>query len=126
VDATGATACQTYQKAATIEATLTVTDAEGATDTVEISPGNTPPVANIERPQSTRPWKVGAEIPFSGTASDGQDGALPRRGYPGPWSCTIATRTVSATSTTSRISRAWPAAPSSPPTTNILPLWNSG
>jgi glucose/arabinose dehydrogenase len=78
VDATGATASQTYQKAATIEATLTVTDAEGArdTDTVEIFPGNTPPVPNIERPQSTRTWRVGAEIPFSGTASDGQDGAL--------------------------------------------------
>jgi hypothetical protein len=55
-----------------------VTDSEGAkdTDTVEISPGNTPPVVTIERPQSTRTWRVGAEIPFSGTASDEQDGAL--------------------------------------------------
>jgi hypothetical protein len=55
-----------------------VTDAEGArdTDTVEISSGNTPAVVKIERPQSARTWRVGAEIPFSGTASDEQDGAL--------------------------------------------------
>ena len=78
VDATGATASHTYRAAGSFRATLAVTDAEGArdTDTVSISPGNTPPVANIEQPQSTRTWKVGAEIPFSGTASDEQDGAL--------------------------------------------------
>jgi hypothetical protein len=33
-------------------------------------------VAKIERPISTRTWRVGAEIPFSGSASDEQDGAL--------------------------------------------------
>jgi PKD repeat protein len=78
LDATGATASHTYQGAGTFEATLAVTDPKGArdTDTVEISPGNTPPVATIGRPQSTRTWRVGAEIPFSGTASDEQDGAL--------------------------------------------------
>jgi glucose/arabinose dehydrogenase len=78
VDATDATPSYTYQDAGDLDAKLTVTDAEGASDTddVEISPGNTPPVAKIERPLSTRTWKVGAEIPFSGSASDGQDGAL--------------------------------------------------
>lgn len=78
VDATGATASHTYEEAGKFNATLAVTDAEGArdTDTVEVSPGNTPPVATIEWPQSTRTWRVGAEIPFSGTASDEQDGVL--------------------------------------------------
>jgi glucose/arabinose dehydrogenase len=78
VDATGATASHTYPNAGDYDAKLTVTDAEGATDTdtVEISPGNTPPVAKIERPLSTRTWKVGDKIPFSGSASDEQDIAL--------------------------------------------------
>jgi glucose/arabinose dehydrogenase len=78
VDATGATATHTYEEAGEFEATLTVTDAQGArdTDTVEIFPGNTPPVAEIDRPLVTRTWRVGAEIPFSGTAFDEQDGAL--------------------------------------------------
>jgi glucose/arabinose dehydrogenase len=78
VDATGATPSHTYQDAGNFDAKLTVTDAEGASDTdvVEITPGNTPPVAKIERPISTRTWRVGAEIPFSGSASDEQDGAL--------------------------------------------------
>jgi glucose/arabinose dehydrogenase len=78
VDATGATASHIYQEAGVFDAKLTVTDAGGAkdTDTVEISPGNTPPVANIESPHATRTWRVGAEIPFSGTASDDEDGAL--------------------------------------------------
>ena len=78
VDATGATASHTYQEAGKYNATLAVTDAEGArdTDTVEISPGNTPPAVTIERPQSTRIWRVGAEIQFSGTATDEQAGVL--------------------------------------------------
>jgi len=78
VDATGATASHTYEEAGEFDATLAVTDAQGArdTDTVEISPGNTPPVAKIERPLATRTWRVGDEIPFSGTASDEQDGAI--------------------------------------------------
>jgi hypothetical protein len=55
-----------------------VTGAQGArdTDAVEISPGNTPPLAKIERPLATGTWRVGAEVTFSGTASDEQDGAL--------------------------------------------------
>src|SRR5215210_8876031 len=78
VDAAGASASHTYQDAGTYVAKLTVTDAAGDTDsdTVEISPGNTPPVAKIVRPLSTRTWKVGSEITFSGSASDEQDGTL--------------------------------------------------
>jgi PKD repeat protein len=78
VAATDATASDTYEEAGELEASLAVTDAQGArdTDTVKISPGNTPPVAQIERPLATRTWRVGAEIPFSGTASDEQDSTL--------------------------------------------------
>ena len=78
MDATDATTTHTYQEAGAFEAKLAVTDAKGArdTDTVRISPGNTPPVAKIEGPSATRTWRVGAEIPFSGSATDEQDGAL--------------------------------------------------
>jgi glucose/arabinose dehydrogenase len=78
VDTTGATVSHTYEETGKVEAKLKVTDAQGAidADTVEISPGNTPPVVNIERPLATRTWRVGAEIPISGTASDEQEGIL--------------------------------------------------
>jgi hypothetical protein len=78
VDAAGASASHTYQDAGTYVAKLTVTDAAGNkdSDTIEISPGNTPPVVKIDSPLSTRTWKVGSEITFSGSASDEQDGTL--------------------------------------------------
>ncbi len=78
VDATSASASHVYQDTGTYVATLTVRDAEGNQDsaTVEISPGNTPPVAKIHRPLSTRTWKVGDEISFSGSAMDEQEGTL--------------------------------------------------
>jgi PKD repeat protein len=78
VDATGPTPSYTYEDAGDFDAKLTVTDADGAsdTDTVEITPGDTPPVAKIERPVPSRTWRVGVKIPFSGSASDEQEGAL--------------------------------------------------
>src|SRR5262249_29428135 len=43
-------------------------------------PGDTPPEPTIETPQDEdAPWHVGEEIPFKGSASDLQDGALPAK-----------------------------------------------
>jgi hypothetical protein len=38
---------------------------------------NLPPVPNIDSPAATTTWKVGDVIPFSGSASDPEDGSLP-------------------------------------------------
>jgi PKD repeat protein len=60
---------------------LRVTDSRGASDTLDqaltISAGNTPPSATISAPLSTTTWKVGDTIPFSGSATDEEEGALP-------------------------------------------------
>ena len=71
-------ASHVYEDTGTYVATLRVRDAEGNqdSDTVKISPGNTPPVATIHRPLTDRTWKVGGEISFSGSAMDEQEGTL--------------------------------------------------
>ena len=78
VDATGVSASHTYQVAGTYTATLTVRDRDGAqsSDTVEISSGNTPPVATLGSPTASTTWRVNQAISFSGSATDQQDGAL--------------------------------------------------
>ena len=78
-DATTSRPTFTYTTAGTYVAKLTVTDPHGATatDTVTISPGNTPPQATIEAPASTFTWAVGDTIAFRGSATDAQDGTLP-------------------------------------------------
>jgi glucose/arabinose dehydrogenase/PKD repeat protein len=78
-DATGSTASYTYTAAGVYHPSLRVTDDQGATDTasVTITAGNTAPTAVIDSPASTLTWKVGDAIPFSGHATDAQDGTLP-------------------------------------------------
>jgi glucose/arabinose dehydrogenase len=78
-DATGPTASFTYTTAGVYHPSLRVTDDQGATDTasVTITAGNTAPAAVIDSPASTLTWKVGDTIPFSGHATDPQDGTLP-------------------------------------------------
>ena len=78
-DATGPTASFTYATAGVYHPSLRVTDDQGATDTtsVTITAGNTAPTAVIDSPASTQTWKVGDSIPFSGHATDPQDGTLP-------------------------------------------------
>jgi glucose/arabinose dehydrogenase/PKD repeat protein len=60
---------------------LRVTDSRGASDTLdqtlEISAGNVPPSATISAPSSATTWKVGDTIPFFGSATDEDEGALP-------------------------------------------------
>lgn len=58
---------------------LRVTDSRGAYETVshEIQSGNAPPVATIDSPNTSLTWKVGDQIPFSGSALDPDEGAIP-------------------------------------------------
>jgi len=78
-DATGATTSYTYTTAGTYHPSLRVTDDQGASDTTSasITAGDTAPTAIIDAPASSLVWKVGDTIPFSGHATDTQDGTLP-------------------------------------------------
>jgi PKD repeat protein len=78
-DATTATASYTYTAAGVYQPKLRVTDDQGASNTasVTITAGNTAPNPVIDSPTSSLAWKVGTVIPFSGHASDAQDGGLP-------------------------------------------------
>jgi glucose/arabinose dehydrogenase len=78
-DATSATTSTTYQTAGTYTPRLQVTDTSGATGvaSVTISAGNTPPRPVIDTPPDPTTWRVGDTIPFSGHATDDQDGTLP-------------------------------------------------
>jgi len=78
-DATGPTASYTYTGSGTYNASLRVTDDQGASNTasVTITVGNTAPVAIIDTPSATLTWRVGRTIHFSGHATDAQDGTLP-------------------------------------------------
>jgi glucose/arabinose dehydrogenase/PKD repeat protein len=73
--ATGAAASHTYAAGGPYLATLTVRDDEGAfdTDTVLISPDNTPPEISILSPTPDFRWRGGEPIQLSGTATDAED-----------------------------------------------------
>ncbi|MFI9815063.1 PQQ-dependent sugar dehydrogenase [Saccharothrix variisporea] len=81
-DATGATTSRTYTTSGTYTASLRVTDPQGATGTasVTITVGNTPPNPIIDTPSASLRWKVGDVIPFSGRATDTQDGSVAASG----------------------------------------------
>jgi hypothetical protein len=78
-DATTATADFTYTQAGTYIVKLRVTDPSAASDTatLTITVGNTPPVPTISTPSATLRWSVADTISFSGSAQDGEQGALP-------------------------------------------------
>jgi len=78
-DATTATTSYTYTASGVYHPALRVTDDQGASDTtsVTVTAGNTAPTAVIDSPASTLTWKVGDTIPFTGHATDAQDGTLP-------------------------------------------------
>jgi glucose/arabinose dehydrogenase len=67
----------------TVTIGLKVTDSFGmsSTTTVQIQADNTPPVVTIASPLPTRTWKVGDVIPFSGSATDQQDGTEPASAF---------------------------------------------
>jgi PKD repeat protein len=81
-DATTATASFTYTAAGTYQARLRVTDPGGLSNskTVTISVSSTAPVPTISAPSSSLTYAVGDVIPFSGGATDQQDGTIPASG----------------------------------------------
>jgi glucose/arabinose dehydrogenase len=79
-DSTVSKPAHTYTTARNVSVRLRVTDSHGSSDTSDpllISPGNTPPQANILQPSATATWKAGDVIQFSGSATDQEDGTLP-------------------------------------------------
>ena len=76
---TQANPSHTYGSTGTFTAVLTVTDSIGAfsKDQETITAGNSKPTAFIDTPGAGFQWKVGQSIPFSGHATDPQDGTLP-------------------------------------------------
>jgi PKD repeat protein len=78
-DSTTPTTTYTYTTTGTYHPSLRVTDDQGASDTapVTVTAGNTAPAAVIDSPASSLTWRVGDTIPFSGHATDAQDGTLP-------------------------------------------------
>jgi glucose/arabinose dehydrogenase len=78
-DSTSPTPSYTYTTAGVYQPRLQVTDNVGLSDTagVTITVGNTAPVAVIDTPSSSLTWQVGQTVPFSGHATDAQDGTLP-------------------------------------------------
>ncbi|MFT7839297.1 PQQ-dependent sugar dehydrogenase [Saccharothrix sp. BKS2] len=81
-DSTSATPTRTYASQAVVNVGLRVTDQAGAfgTDTVAVTVGapvSQDPVPVIDTPTSPLNWVVGQNVPFTGHATDPQDGALP-------------------------------------------------
>jgi glucose/arabinose dehydrogenase len=88
-DASGPRADRTYTVAGKVDVRLRVTDAAGATATtsVEVQPGNRPPVADITGPDPAQRWAVGEPITFAATGSDPDQASLPASAY--SWQLTI-------------------------------------
>ncbi len=68
----------TYSTPGVYTVTLRVTDTSGGfdEDTVTIDAGSGPPAPSIITPTAGTTWKVGQAIPFSGSATDPDDGTL--------------------------------------------------
>ena len=81
-DATGTTASFVYGTAGTYQARLRVEDPRGGSAvsaplTITVDEAvNTPPVPVIDTPARSLNWAVGDPIPFSGHATDAEDGTL--------------------------------------------------
>ncbi|MBB5956422.1 glucose/arabinose dehydrogenase [Saccharothrix tamanrassetensis] len=76
-DSTSATPTRSYSASTTVG--LKVTDPAGAsgTTTVAVTVTGQDPVPVIDAPTAALRWRVGQTVPFSGHATDPQDGALP-------------------------------------------------
>ncbi len=82
-ETTGVSPTQVYSVAGPVTVHLRVTDpggAQGAASLV-VKPGNLAPTITSFAPASGLAWKVGDSIPFSATATDAEDGALPASAF---------------------------------------------
>ena len=88
-DATGPTASFQYVTPAIYTAKLTVTDQLGAASstTQQIVADGSAPIPEIDSPSSSLTWKVGDDIAFSGSATDGEGTPLPASAL--TWTLTI-------------------------------------
>jgi len=81
-DSTAINPTRTYGSPGVVDVGLRVTDQDGAfgTTTVPVTvgtPGGLDPVPVINTPTAALRWQVGQTVPFSGQATDPQDGVLP-------------------------------------------------
>jgi len=69
----------TYSAAGSVKVKLRVTDTHGASDvdSIQITPGDRPPVPTILTPSASLHWKTGDLISFTGKATDPEQGTLP-------------------------------------------------
>lgn len=80
--ADGISASHTYTENGPFDATLTVTDSGGKSDTATARiTVATPPVARIDTPNTGANYNAGDTISFSGSATDSEDGALPASAF---------------------------------------------
>ena len=82
-DSTSPNPTRTYTQDGSVTVGLRVADPSGATDvaSVVVTVGNTAPVATITLPTSATTWAVGDSVPFSGDATDAQQGTLPASAF---------------------------------------------
>src|SRR6185503_7912691 len=68
----------TYMKGGNFDARLKVTDTRNAsaTATVRVSVDNSPPVVTLTAPLDGAKYRDGVAVPFSGSATDKEDGSL--------------------------------------------------
>mmetsp|Transcript_15355 Transcript_15355/g.33183 ORF Transcript_15355/g.33183 Transcript_15355/m.33183 type:complete len:1052 (+) Transcript_15355:139-3294(+) len=83
VDSTSPKDSFVYKNPGVYEATLTVTDAGGASDkiSVDITVDNSPPVPAIKNPSGSDTFAVGDTIRLVGSAVDSEDGSLPSSSF---------------------------------------------
>ena len=65
----------------TVEVTNNFGNILSAIAKLTVLPFNAPPVAKISAPLASLKWNVGTVIPYSGTATDAEDGILPASAY---------------------------------------------
>ena len=86
-DSTAVRPAWTYNTSGTHVASLKVTDAAGASDTVSVTIAVGRPKVTIDAPSSGTTWAVGTTIPFSGSATDNQGQPIPASGL--SWSLVL-------------------------------------
>jgi hypothetical protein len=82
-DSTEPSPMRTYTETGEYQVRLEVSDDNGGSDvaSVVIRAGGTSPTPAITHPSASKAWAAGDEIEFRGTATDAEDGTLPREAF---------------------------------------------